>query len=240
MDLKNCSFVMKNGRESMKKIKQLLLFPFGGNSKEALLSIFATNKIHKEWDVLGFVDDNIETWGMECCGIKVLGGRKIFDQYPEAKVLSVQGNPDTFRNRKNIIKSLNIERSRFAKIIHPSVTISPDAKIGYNTLFMANVVISCGVEIGNHCFSLPNTVFSHDAIIGNYCTFGSNITVSGYVNIKSNCYVGSGSRLKNHITIEENVLIGLGSNVISNIPQNWIIAGNPARRLKIDSQSNFQ
>jgi sugar O-acyltransferase (sialic acid O-acetyltransferase NeuD family) len=212
--------------------KKLLLFPFGGNARESLLSVFAINEIRKEWDILGFIDDDQSQNGKDCCGIKVLGGRAILDKIPEAFVLAVPGSPTSYLRRKDIIASLHADKSRFATIIHPSVVIAPDAIIGYNTIIMPNVVISCGVRIGSHCILLPNSVVSHDSIVDDYCCLGSNISISGSVRIGSSCYIGSGTKMRENISIGEGTLIGLGSTVISDIQAGVIAAGCPAKVFK--------
>lgn len=213
-------------------MKNILLFPFGGNSRDALLSIFSINKINIEWNILGFFDDDPDTWGKSCCGIKVLGGLETLEKHPEAQVLAVQGNPHNYLRRENVIEKLGIKENSYATIIHPSATVAPDADIGFNVLLMSNVVICTGVKIGNHCFCLPNTVIAHDTVICNYCCFGSNITVSGNVNIDSGCYIGSGSRIKNHLHIGKNVMVGQGSNVVSNVEEGMVVVGNPAKLLR--------
>ena len=165
--------------------KQLLLFPFGGNAREALISVLAMNKLNKEWEILGFIDDDPSRHGQECCGIKVLGGREILQEWPDAFLLAVPGSPANYAKRNEIIASLKIRESRFATIIHPSVIIAPDATVGHNTVIMPNVIISCGAKVGNHCIFLPNTVVSHDSTIGDYCCLGSNISISGGVTVGS-------------------------------------------------------
>lgn len=212
--------------------KKLLLFPFGGNAKEALISIFAINRNKKAWEVLGFIDDDNSAWNKSCCGIKVLGGREVLKKFPSAYVLAVPGNPNSYLRRRKIIEDLNIDRSRFAKIIHPSVEVSPDAKIGYNVLIMPNVVVSCGVEIGNNCIILPNTVIAHDSIVGDHCCIGSNVTISGHVTIGTMCYIGSGTKIRDNVSIGKRTLVGLGSNVVSDIKSSVIAAGNPARTIR--------
>lgn len=212
--------------------KKLLLFPFGGNAREALISVFAVNMSSKEWDILGFIDDNQSLYEKECCGIKVLGGREILKNTPDAFVLAVPGSPTSYPRRKEIIASLNLDESRFASIIHPSVVVSPDAVIGYNTVIMPNAVISCGVKIGDHCIILPNTVVSHDSIVGDYCCLGSNISISGSVRIGSSCYIGSGTKMRENVSIGDRTLIGLGSNVVSDIEADAVAVGSPAKMIR--------
>jgi sugar O-acyltransferase (sialic acid O-acetyltransferase NeuD family) len=211
--------------------KEILLFPFGGNARESLISILAINNVKREWNILGFIDDDPSLLGKDCCGVKVIGGREILRDISGSYILALPGNPKNYLKRKDIIDSLNLESSRFTTIIHPSAKITADSKIGYNTIIMPNVVISCGVSIGNHCIVLPNTVISHDSIVGDYCCVGSNVAISGYVVIGSNCYIGSGANIKENIHIGRGTLIGLGSNVISNIEENSVVVGNPAKFL---------
>ena len=212
--------------------KKLLLFPFGGNARESLMSVFAINARRKEWDILGFMDDDPSRHGKRCCGIEVLGGREILNDFPDAFVLAVPGSPASYLRRKDIIGGLGIDKTRFATIIHPSVQIAPDAIVGYNTLIMPNVVITCGVRIGNHCIFLPNTVVSHDSAIDDYCCFGSNISISGSVRIGSSCYIGSGTKVREDVSIGAGTLVGLGSNVISNIEAGVVAVGSPAKVIR--------
>jgi len=211
--------------------KKLLLFPFGGNSREALDAIESINRAEKKWDVLGFIDDNPSLHGQEFCGIKILGGKEVLKEFPEVQVLAIPGNPDTYLQRQTFIENLKLDKSCFATIIHPSAVVASEAQIGYNTLLMPNVVVSSGASIGNHCIILPNTTVSHDSVIGDYGCVGSNVSISGYVTIESNCYIGSGTRIRNNITIHEKSLIGLGSNVVSDIEREVVVAGNPAKKI---------
>lgn len=211
--------------------RKLLLFPFGGNAREALLSIFAMNEKEAQWDVIGFIDDDPSHHGEQCCGVKVLGGREILQEIPDASVLAVPGSPTSYQRRKSIIESLGLQTSRFATILHPSVNVARDAIIGHNTVIMSNVVISCGVSIGNHCILLPNSVISHDSVVDNYCCLGSNISISGSVHVGPSCYIGSGTKMREHVKIGAGSLVGLGSNVISDVPAGIVVAGSPAKIL---------
>jgi sugar O-acyltransferase (sialic acid O-acetyltransferase NeuD family) len=181
---------------------------------------------------VGFMDDDYSLHGEDCCGIKVVGGRETLEKNPDAFVLAVPGNPGNYLRRRDIIQGLNLKKSRFATIVHPSAVVAPDATVGYNTLVMSSVVISCGVEIGNHCIVLPNTVIAHDSGIGDYCCIGSNAAISGNVVIGRNCYVGSGANIRDGVRIGERSLVGLGSNVISDFGDDVTVVGNPARVMR--------
>ena len=216
--------------------KKIILFPFGGNAREALQVIRDLNRIKKQWDVVGFTDDDPSLWGKKFDGVKVLGGKDVLKKYREAYVLAVPGRANIYLKRKEIINGLKVPASRSATIIHPTVIVSNDAQVGYNTLIMPYVMVSCGVKIGNHCVMLPQSVVSHDTQIGDYSCVGSNVSISGFVHIKENCYVGSGAKIKEDITIEEKSLVGLGSVVIKDVPPGVTVAGNPAKILHLKNE----
>ena len=205
-------------------MEKLFIFPFNGNGLEAV------DCIQGQYEFIGFIDDTIEKQGKHEYGFEVFD-REILNQFPEAKVLLVPGSSISFPIRNKIISSLNIETKNLATLIHPSASVSPFVKIGYNVLIMAGVVITSNSVIGNHVCILPNTVIHHDSNIGNYTMIGSNVTVAGNSEVGEYCYIGSGTSITNGIEIGDNTLVGIGSNVIKSIKSNSKVVGNPAKNI---------
>jgi sugar O-acyltransferase (sialic acid O-acetyltransferase NeuD family) len=210
----------------------LLIFPFGGNAREAIASIRAINTNEPTWNILGFIDDGESCHGDVMYELPVLGGRERFAEFPDAAVLAVPGSPESFRQRPQLIAELGLPDSRFATIIDPSVRIGPGAEIGINTLIMANVVLSCSVRIGNHCVVLPNTVISHDTQVDDFTLVGSNTSISGQCHIGRGCYIGSGAKVREQLTIGDGSLLGLGAVVVDSLPPGVVVVGNPATVLR--------
>ena len=65
-------------------IKNLIIFPFGGNSREILLAINEINKLKKTWKVTGFIDDNKNLWGSKFLNIPVLGGSELLKDFKKS------------------------------------------------------------------------------------------------------------------------------------------------------------
>lgn len=216
----------------LKKIQQLLIFPFNGNAREALMVAIAQNQIKKRWNIIGFIDDDLTKKGQTACGFTVLGGRNIFERYRDAKVIAVPGRDSNFFLRQKIIDSLKLPPQRWAVLIDPTVTVANDARIGYNTVLMPGCVVNATANIGNHCVVLPNTVISHDSHIGDYTLIGSNASISGGVTIGEGCYIGTGSSIIQEIRIGNGSLVGMGSAVIKSVPSKTIVAGCPAEIIR--------
>lgn len=205
---------------------KLFIFPFNGNGLEAL------SCIQGQFEFMGFIDDTVEKQGIHEYGFEVFG-REILNHFPDAKILSVPGSPDSFTYRDKIISGLDIHPEKFATLVHSSATISPFAKIGHNVLIMAGVVITANSIIGNHVCILPNTVIHHDSNVRDYTLIGSNVTLAGNSEIGKHCYIGSGTSIINGIKVGDNTLIGLGSNVIKSVKSNSKIVGNPAKEITV-------
>jgi sugar O-acyltransferase (sialic acid O-acetyltransferase NeuD family) len=205
--------------------RPLLVFPCNGNGIEAL------DGLGDGWHCIGFVDDTPDKQAQGCMGISVYG-RAAFEHAPDAAVLAVPGGPASFRTRRAVIDSLGLDERRFATVIHPSASVSRNARIGRNVLIMAGVVITSNAAIGDHVCILPGSVVHHDSVVGSWSLIGSNVTVAGGVQIGENCYVASGSTLKNGVSLGAGCLVGLGSNVISDVAAMTTVVGNPARLLE--------
>lgn len=192
----------------------LLIFPFGGNSVEALDCIDESR-----YQIIGFVDDDPAKIATKYCGIEVFD-RTAFERFGEAKVLACIGSPYNYKRRGEIIAGLHLAPDRFVTIIHPSAKISKFATIGKNCLMMAGVVVTHNAKIGDNAIVLPNSVIHHDVEIGENTFIAAGVVICGGVKIGQNCFIGAGARIIQNVSIGENVMVGLGSTVTENIEAN--------------------
>lgn len=82
--------------------------------------------------------------------------------------------------------------------------------------------------------------------IGSFCTIAADVSItngghdintlepfSGPLSIGRGCWIGQGARLVGAISIGDNVIIGAGAVVIKDVPAGAIVAGIPAKIIKM-------
>lgn len=92
------------------------------------------------------------------------------------------------------------------------------------------------IEIGNNVtFSIKVTLLAHDAST----KMLTGYTKIGKIKISDNVFIGANTTVLPNVTIGNNSIIGANSVVTKDIPDNVVVAGNPAKIIcDIDSYRN--
>jgi sugar O-acyltransferase (sialic acid O-acetyltransferase NeuD family) len=179
--------------------------------------------------LIGFLDDADPAQGMTVAGYPVLGRIADASHFPKASFVNGIGSPKSYRVKPDIIARINAGPERWATIIHPTAVVSRHSRIGSGTALLANVSIGAGAVIGSHCIILQNTVVSHDSVVGDFGALATGVCVSGGCTIGENCYVGSNVSIREGVRIAPGALIGIGAVVVTDLSENCVAYGNPAR-----------
>lgn len=121
------------------------------------------------------------------------------------------------------------------------VEIQKNATIGKNCKISSHTFICEGVTIEDNVFVGHNVTFINDTYPRSTNPMGALQTEEDWkvesTLVKKGASIGSGAIILSHVTIGENAMVGAGSVVTKDVPPNTIIAGNPARVIKLIEES---
>ena len=195
-------------------MKDIVIIGAGGIGREVAYFIEEINEISPTWNIIGFIDENIEIHNKELNGYKVLGGLNALTELNVKPYVVVAIANCTVK--KKIVERLE-GKFDFATIIYPTVKVSKYIEIGKGSIIYPGVILTVNTKIGNHVLLSANCGIGHDTVIGDYSSvlWGSNF--SGYDNVGESCFIGVGTKVIQGINISDGNRISAGMTVTEDV-----------------------
>lgn len=131
--------------------------------------------------------------------------------------------------RKTVYEKIKAENLEVKTLVHAKAIIARDVILKEGVVIMPGVVVNTGSSIGVGSILNTSSIVEHDCKIGDFVHIAPNSALAGDVCVKDMSLVGIGSSVIQGRTIGENSVIGAGSVVISDIPDNVVSYGVPAK-----------
>ncbi len=117
------------------------------------------------------------------------------------------------------------------------VEIQKNAKVGRNCKISSHTFVCEGVSIEDNVFVGHGVVFINDHFPRATTAQGELQTERDWkverTLVKKGASIGSGSTILANVVIGENAMVGAGSVVTRDVPENAVVAGNPAKVLRV-------
>lgn len=182
------------------------------------------------YSIVGVLDDDPVPIGHNFFGYPVFGDRSLMHtrNRSDSMFLVAIGNN---RIRQQISNELANCGAVPISAIHPSAQLSRNVTIHPGTVVMACCVINADTVIGKNGIVNSHASVDHDCLIGDAVHIAPGTTVCGGVRIGSGTLIGAGTTILPGIHVGASAVVGAGSVVISDIADNQVVAGIPARPL---------
>lgn len=211
-------------------MKNLIIVGAGGFGRELLQWCKDIQKVKREWDIMGFIDDNLAALDGYLCNYKVLG--TIDEWRPRENQVFALAVADP-KTKENVVERLARRGAEFVSVIHPDAKIGDFNKLGNGLVLYPNARITVNVTIGDFVTVLDNTSIGHDVVIGDYTTISASCGINGHVEVGKYSFFGCNASTIPGIRIGDECHIGVGSVVVNNIKPRMHVFGNPAKRIAL-------
>lgn len=212
-------------------MKNIVIVGAGGVGRETSLIIQQINELKSTWNLIGFIDDNVNSWGNVINGYPVIGGIDSLEVLPSDTYIVIA--IANYEVKRKIVNRIN-NKFKFATIIHPKVYIHDYINIGEGTLIYEGAILTTNIKVGNHVIISPKCGIGHDSIIKDYVSLLWNVNISGNDIIEEGVMMGSASTVIQGKRIGKGSTVGAGAVVIDNIDSYSTVVGVPAKVIKVD------
>jgi sugar O-acyltransferase (sialic acid O-acetyltransferase NeuD family) len=117
----------------------------------------------------------------------------------------------------------------FPALVDPTATVARTATVGEGSVLNAAAVIGAATTIGRFVHVNRSASVGHHNVIEDYATLGPGCLLAGSVRIGRGAFVGAGAVCAPEVGIGPDALVGAGAVVVSDVPAEAVVVGNPAR-----------
>lgn len=120
-----------------------------------------------------------------------------------------------------------------ATALHPAAYVASNAVVGKGSQILAGSLVAARARVGEACIVNTRASVDHECELEAGVHIGPGATLAGCVIVRRNAFVGSGAVVLPRLTIGAGSIVGAGSVVTRNVEAGVVVAGNPARVLRI-------
>ena len=132
--------------------------------------------------------------------------------------------------------------------IEPGAIIREQVSIGKNAVIMMGAIINIGAVIGEGTMIDMGAVLGGRATVGKHCHIGAGAVLAGVIEpasatpviIEDDVLVGANAVVIEGVHVGKNAVVAAGAVVIDDVPENAVVAGCPARVIKMKDEKATQ
>ena len=207
--------------------KDLVIIGAGGFGREVADIARAVMKETNELRLIGFLDDDANLHGKELNEVPVLGNLewiKTSGTAGNVYFVCAVGDP---RIKKTVVERALALGYLPYTLIHPSVRMGYDVKVGEGTILCPGSIITTNINIGRHVILNQICSVGHDAVLEDYVTINPLCAVSGAVHLKEGVFIGTCATVLQGLEVGEWSVIGANASVIKSQEPYVVAVGVP-------------
>jgi len=193
------------------------------------------------YSIEGYLDNvNPHRCGELFGGASVLGGQEKLAELKRGGVSHLALGVGNCEARLKLAKVAMKSGFNLITVIHPSAIVAANACIGAGSVLCAGSVVNPEATLGlavivNTCASVD-----HECVIEDGVHISPGAHLAGKVTVGRGTTLGIGSVARDGISIGGGCIIGAGAVVVSDLPENIVAYGVPARVISNTKKSDSE
>lgn len=191
-----------------------------------------------DFGIVGYFDNNpqvAETYN----GIPCLGDSQAFEAWADRQedlhdihfIVSI--GPGKGAARLQVHDRLRSRGLQPMVAIHRTAFVASNAFIGEGSQVYALAAVCADAQIGKACIINTAASVDHECILAEGVSIGPGARLAGLVTVERNADIYTGAVILPRLRIGEAAVVGAGAVVLKDVPPGAVVAGNPARVIKM-------
>ena len=199
--------------------KTKYIFIGAGGHARVLASVIESNQD----ELVAVFDANLEKLSLD--EVKNEGKYK-HDKHPNAEIIIAIGD--------NVIRERISQEIKHTvgKAIHSAAEVDRLVNLAEGVQIIQGAIVNRGVSIGKHTIVNTNATVDHDCAIGDFVHIAPGATLCGGVKVGKGTLIGANATILPNCEIGANVSVGAGAVVTTDLPDNVVVVGVPAKIIK--------
>lgn len=212
-------------------MEDLIVLGAGGLGQEIVWLAEEINDTSPRWNILGYLDDNPAAQNTEVIGYPVLGMLDDAKKYPQAKFFLGVGDP---RLRRKFVDRLEPFDVKWATLVSPTVRLHRSNKLGVGVGIGRYTDLTLNCNIGDFAYINIHVVLGHAVTVGEFSVVDPNVCINGEGVIGHTCLIGANAFVRD-VKVGDGATVGAGSVVVKDVEPECVVAGVPAKVIRIGS-----
>jgi len=210
-------------------MKNLIIIGAGGFGREVYGWAQQSKDCGAAWNIKGFIDNNLNALDGYDYGTGIVATVDDYEPAQDDVFICTIGQP---AQKIKCCETILSKDGKFINIIHPSVIIGNNAKLGSGVIMCPHVVLTSDVTIGDFVALNLHAAVGHDAVIGDYCQINSFCDITGNAKLGHSVLMGSHAAILPGVEIGKHAVVGAGSVVSNKVSPHTTVFGVPATPLR--------
>jgi UDP-perosamine 4-acetyltransferase len=173
-----------------------------------------------------------DTPGEAANGVPVLGGDEMLPDMLEKGVTSAIVALGDNRLRLRMLNYVISTGFDLLNAVSRHAVVSPSVRVGAGTVIMPGAIVNAETCIADGVIINTGATVDHDCHLAAGAHVGPGANLAGCVHIETGAFIGTGACVIPRMRVGAWSVVGAGAVVISDVPDNSVCAGVPARFIR--------